>query len=103
MPAIVTGCGIKGGSIFQFLSTAGIPYGDSALNFQFVSSARLLDPDKPQRYIAVRGRVVEVTEEGANDVISQLSQKYNGRPYPFKSEETRVTYKIRPDRWNPRG
>jgi PPOX class probable F420-dependent enzyme len=63
----------------------------------------LLDPDKPQRYIAVRGRVVEITEEGANDVISALSQKYNGRPYPFKAEETRVTYKIRPDHINPRG
>jgi PPOX class probable F420-dependent enzyme len=63
----------------------------------------LLDPDKPQRYIQVRGRVVDITEEGANDVISALSQKYNGRPYPFREGETRVTYKIRPDHINPRG
>ncbi len=63
----------------------------------------IVDPDRPQRYIQVRGRVVEVTEEGANDVINQLSLKYNGRPYPFRSSETRVTYKIRPDHVNPRG
>ena len=61
------------------------------------------DPDNPQRYIQVRGRVVEVTEEGANDVINQLAMKYNGRPYNFQPNQTRVTYKIRPDHVNPRG
>ena len=61
------------------------------------------DPDNPQRYIQVRGRVVAITEEGANDVINQLSMKYNGRPYNFRSGETRVTYKIRADHVNARG
>ncbi len=61
------------------------------------------DPDNPQRYIQVRGRVVEVTEEGANDVINQLAMKYNGRPYNFQAGQTRVTYKIRPDHVQARG
>jgi len=61
------------------------------------------DPDNPQRYIQVRGRVVEVTEEGANDVINQLAMKYNGRPYTFQAGQTRVTYKIRPDHVQARG
>ena len=61
------------------------------------------DPAKPQRYIQVRGRVVEVTEEGANDVINRLSHRYNGRDYPFVEGQVRVTYKIRPDHVQPRG
>jgi PPOX class probable F420-dependent enzyme len=61
------------------------------------------DPEDPQRYIQVRGRVVAVSEEGADDVISQLSMKYNGRPYRFQPGQVRVTYKIRPDHVQPRG
>ena len=61
------------------------------------------DPENPQRYIQVRGRVVAVSEEGADDVISQLSMKYNGRPYRFQPGQVRVTYKIRPDHVQPRG
>ena len=61
------------------------------------------DPENPQRYIQVRGRVVAVSEAGADDVISQLSMKYNGRPYRFQPGQTRVTYKIRPDHVQPRG
>ncbi len=61
------------------------------------------DLDKPQRYIQVRGRVVEITEEGANAVIDQLAMKYNGRPYTHQAGQTRVTYKIRPDHVQPRG
>ena len=61
------------------------------------------DPEKPQRYIQVRGRVMSITEEGANDVINALAMKYNGRPYNFQPDQIRVTYKIRPDHVQPRG
>lgn len=54
------------------------------------------DPDNPYRYLGVQGKVIEVTEEGADDVIHALSQKYNGRPYPLNPAEQRVTYKIQP-------
>src|SRR5882724_9484087 len=37
------------------------------------------DPDNPYRYLQVRGRVVEITETGADDHIDKLSQKYTGK------------------------
>jgi PPOX class probable F420-dependent enzyme len=56
----------------------------------------LQDPANPYRYIEVRGRVVEITEKGADDHINKLSQKYLGKPvYPFRQPgEVRVMYKI---------
>ncbi|MGH7826493.1 MAG: PPOX class F420-dependent oxidoreductase [Candidatus Binatia bacterium] len=58
------------------------------------------DPDNPYRYLAVRGEVAEITEQGADDHIDALAQKYLGKnKYPFRgSGEVRVMYKIRPDR-----
>ena len=41
------------------------------------------DPDEPRRYFQVRGRVVDLTTEGAADHIEKLSQKYLGMPYPW--------------------
>src|SRR5215210_1096784 len=41
------------------------------------------DPDNPVRYYAVRGRVLDVTTDGATEHIEKLSQKYLGRPYPW--------------------
>jgi PPOX class probable F420-dependent enzyme len=57
------------------------------------------DPDDPYRYLQIRGEVVEITEEGANDVIDQLAHKYlDVDTYPHHSpDEVRVTYKIKPD------
>ncbi len=60
----------------------------------------ILDPDNPYRYLAIRGEVVEITEQGADDHIDKLAKKYLDKDrYPFrKSGEIRVLYKIRPDR-----
>ncbi|MBA2510409.1 MAG: PPOX class F420-dependent oxidoreductase [Rubrobacteraceae bacterium] len=41
------------------------------------------DPDNPWRYFQVRGRVVDVTTDGAAEHIEKLSQKYLGTPYPW--------------------
>ncbi|CAA9420499.1 MAG: Putative oxidoreductase [uncultured Rubrobacteraceae bacterium] len=41
------------------------------------------DPDNPQRYFQVRGRVIDVTTEGGTDHIEALSQRYLGTPYPW--------------------
>ncbi len=56
----------------------------------------LQDPANPYRYLEVRGRVVEITENGADDHINKLSQKYLGKPvYPFRQPgEVRVLYKV---------
>jgi PPOX class probable F420-dependent enzyme len=57
------------------------------------------DREDPYRQVIVRGRVVELTHEGAEDHIDELSRRYTGRfPYPWRSEgEQRVILRIRPD------
>lgn len=59
------------------------------------------DPADPYRYLQIQGAVVEVTEEGARDMIDHLSTKYTGRKYQWYKGETRVTYKILPERVSP--
>ncbi|MCS7059664.1 MAG: PPOX class F420-dependent oxidoreductase [Anaerolineae bacterium] len=58
------------------------------------------DPDNPYRYVQIRGRVVEMTEEGADANIDQLAFKYTGSPtYQFRQPgERRVMVKIRPEK-----
>lgn len=41
------------------------------------------DPDLPARYYAIRGRVVDITTDGAADHIEMLAQRYLGGPYPW--------------------
>jgi PPOX class probable F420-dependent enzyme len=63
------------------------------------------DPENPYRYLEIRGRVVEITQKGADDSINKLSQKYLGNPvYPFrKPGEVRVLYKIEPEHFSSMG
>jgi len=60
----------------------------------------LADPDNPYRYVEVRGRVVEITEKGADEHINSLAKKYLGvDTYPYRQPgEVRVIYKIEPQR-----
>jgi PPOX class probable F420-dependent enzyme len=60
----------------------------------------ITDPDNPYRYLAIRGRVVEITEEGADPHINSLARKYLGVDvYPYRQPgEVRVTYKIQIER-----
>jgi PPOX class probable F420-dependent enzyme len=57
------------------------------------------DPDNPYRYVQVRGRVAEMTEQGADDHIDALARKYLGQDrYPFRQPgEVRVMVKIEPE------
>jgi PPOX class probable F420-dependent enzyme len=41
------------------------------------------DPENSARYFAVRGRVLNVTADGAAEHIEQLAQRYLGGPYPW--------------------
>ena len=68
-------------------------------------SISLQDPANPYRYLEIRGRVVEVTESGADEHINKLSQKYLGKAvYPFRQPgEVRVTYKIEPEKVSSMG
>jgi PPOX class probable F420-dependent enzyme len=58
------------------------------------------DPENPYRYLAIRGEVVEITENGADAHIDALAKKYLGQDrYPHrKAGEVRVTVKIAPDK-----
>jgi PPOX class probable F420-dependent enzyme len=56
------------------------------------------DPKTPYRYIQVRGRVVEITEKGGLEHINTLSLKYESKPWTPRPGETRVTYKILPEK-----
>lgn len=60
----------------------------------------ILDPDNPYRHLAIRGRVVEVTEQGADAHIDALAKKYLGQDrYPHRRPgEVRVIYKVQPER-----
>ena len=62
----------------------------------------ILDPNDPYRYIQIRGKVVEITTQGAREHIDKLSKKYTGQDkYTFSSSgEIRVTYKILPQSVN---
>ena len=60
-------------------------------------SLSISDPDNPYRYLEVRGKVVEITQTGADGKIDELSMKYLGTAYPHRVEgEVRVTYVIEP-------
>jgi len=65
----------------------------------------IVDPENPYRYMEIRGKVVEVTEKGADDHINSLSEKYLGNPvYPFRQPgEVRVLYKIEPEKISSMG
>ena len=58
------------------------------------------DPDNTDRYIAVRGRVVEITEDGADEHLDKLAQRYLEKdkyPPSMRFEgEVRCIYKIEP-------
>jgi PPOX class probable F420-dependent enzyme len=61
-----------------------------------------IDPKNPYRWLEIRGRVAEETEEGALEHINALSLKYRGEPDYYapnpamRGKQQRVTYKIEP-------
>ena len=59
----------------------------------------LMDPDNPYRYLEVRGRVVDITEKGADQHINKLAKKYLGvDKYPYAQPgEVRVLYRVKPE------
>jgi PPOX class probable F420-dependent enzyme len=56
----------------------------------------IADPDNPYRYVEVRGRVREITQDGADAHIDAMAKKYLGQDkYPYRQPgEQRVIYKI---------
>lgn len=65
----------------------------------------IIDPENPYRYLEIRGRVAEITEEGADAHIDKMAKKYLGADkYPYRQpSETRVIFKVQPERVNTMG
>jgi len=68
-------------------------------------SLSIMDPENPYRYLEVRGRVVEITEMGADSHIDALAKKYMGVDrYPLHQPGVRrVIYKIEPLQFSSMG
>ncbi len=65
-------------------------------------SLAVMDPNNPYRFLEIRGRVAEVTEQGADAHIDRMAKKYlNQDKYPYRQPgEVRVLYKIEPEHFN---
>jgi len=58
----------------------------------------VVDPDDLYVHVSVRGKIVRVTEEGADECIDALAKKYMGleKYHRRKPGEVRVTFEIEP-------
>ncbi|WP_433782450.1 TIGR03618 family F420-dependent PPOX class oxidoreductase [Actinomycetospora sp. CA-101289] len=59
-------------------------------------SVAVADAGRPDRYVSVRGRVVEVTPDGADEHLDTLARRYLGGPYPGDRRQTRLILRIVP-------
>jgi PPOX class probable F420-dependent enzyme len=60
----------------------------------------VVNQQNPYEYVEVRGRVTEITEEGADEHIDALARKYLGRDrYPFRTpDEQRIIVRVEPEK-----
>jgi PPOX class probable F420-dependent enzyme len=65
----------------------------------------ILDPDNPYRHLSIRGRVVDMTEQGADAHIDKMAKKYIGQDrYPNRAPgEVRVLCRIDPEHLHTMG
>ena len=58
----------------------------------------IVDPENAYRYLEIRGEVVTITEDGADESIDALTKRYLQKDkYPFRQPgEVRVRYLIEP-------
>ena len=65
----------------------------------------IADPANPYRYLGIQGRVLEMTESGADAHIDKMAKKYMGKDkYPGRAPgEVRVLVKIAPEKVHTMG
>ncbi|MEJ2606366.1 MAG: TIGR03618 family F420-dependent PPOX class oxidoreductase [Anaerolineales bacterium] len=64
----------------------------------------VMDPEDDRRWLAIRGLVVDITEENAEAILDDLVRRYTGKlpyygdifPVEQREKETRVTVRIEP-------
>lgn len=61
------------------------------------------DPDEQERYLGMRGEVVEYTREGADEHINKLSLKYKNKSWVYREGQRRIIYRIKPIRFDLHG
>lgn len=54
------------------------------------------DPNNQDRYLGMRGEVVEFTREGADEHINRLSLKYYNKRWKYREGQRRIIYRIKP-------
>lgn len=57
----------------------------------------IADPADSLRYLQIRGRIIEISENGALEHINKLSMKYRGRPWSPVEGQIRITYRLLPE------
>lgn len=100
----VVWCSYDGNHIL--VNTARGRLKEKNMRARLMATILAIDPQNPYRYLEVRGKVEEITEEGAIDHINQLAQLYANKPKFYggvapaerEGRETRVICKIKPTR-----
>jgi PPOX class probable F420-dependent enzyme len=54
--------------------------------------------EEPYRYLLLRGKVIEVTTEGAEAHIHALSQNHTGKDWDIPEGQVRVIFKFKPEK-----
>ena len=78
---------------------------DKNMRLRPVVTLCIQDPTNPYRYLQVRGRVIDITEAGANAHIDALAGKYTGN-FKYQNHQAgvpRVIYKIAPEKVDAHG
>jgi hypothetical protein len=50
----------------------------------------VVDLNDPYEEVQIRGRVVEFRDDSSFEIMDEISHKYTGKPFPFRSPEGRV-------------
>jgi PPOX class probable F420-dependent enzyme len=81
-----------------FVNTARGRVKDRNMKQNALVALSIVDPDNPYAHVAVRGKIVKATEDGADANIDAMAKKYLGQDkYPFRQPgEVRVIYEIEP-------
>ncbi len=60
----------------------------------------VVDPDNDYKSVLIRGKVTEITEDGADEHINSLAKKYMDKDvYPFRQDgEVRLIVRVEPER-----
>ncbi|PVZ04987.1 pyridoxamine 5'-phosphate oxidase family protein [Actinomycetospora cinnamomea] len=66
-------------------------------------SVAVAEAGRPEHYVAVRGRVVEVTPDGAAEHLQALARRYLGGPWRGDPRQRRLILRIAPTAVHRRG